>query len=402
MPRKGISKRMEDFIAANTDLISDYDAAEGTWPFDICKYDAIEKIQQLLKIDKSYDFKTALTHALQLSIKYGQPLNESLDTIIKSSIQDSSGADVNVTQLYFNDIGKIYKQHKGNYNLEYCEENRDALIALNTKMVVSVAKKFQGLGVPLNDLIGAGNEGLCIAWEKFDPKKSKVKEEVLEAVKDLPEHITYEELNQCLGKYISYGNLKLKFDDYFHPHHTYKKEELLKWIDRNIYNAKFSSVCMMWILALIKSELDSNSRLVKKPKAEIYKDKALHGAYQKETVFNLDAPIANDTDTTFADTLSMEDETETDLNITEAYDHFKENMNKLLDGVPNRDRTVILLRYGIGVPRSLTPKEIADKLDLSVARISQISVLVMQKMRENATKYGIDPATLFDACTKFR
>jgi len=45
------------------------------------------------------------------------------------------------------------------------------IIERNLKLVIYVAKKYQGHGVPLSDLIQAGNMGLIRAAEKFDPKK---------------------------------------------------------------------------------------------------------------------------------------------------------------------------------------------------------------------------------------
>lgn len=401
MPRKGFPARMDTFISKNEELISDYDQTEGTYPFECCKYEAIDKIQKLIKINKAADFNGSLKQALYLSIQYNQPVTESLDSMITAASQESTNP-ANVTQMYFNDIYEVYKKHDNNYDLEYCEENRDDLILLNTRQVIDIAKGFQGMGVPLEDLISIGNYGLCEAWNKYDPKKAKLKDDVLEAVTDLGDNISYDDIVSCIGKFFTYGKLKEKFDAKFEKDNIYSKKDLLKWIDVNVKNAKFSSVAAMWITARIKNELDENSRLVRKPKVEIYKDKAKDGKYKKETTYNLDAPIAKDTDTTFADTLGMEDETESELNIIEAYDQFKENLNKMLEGVSNRDRAVILYRYGIGLPRSLTPKEISDKQGLSIARISQIVCGVMQKMRENAAKYEIDPSFLFEACSKFR
>jgi RNA polymerase primary sigma factor len=46
---------------------------------------------------------------------------------------------------------------------------RDAMVKANLRYVVSVAKQFQGRGMALEDLIGAGNRGLLMAAERFDP-----------------------------------------------------------------------------------------------------------------------------------------------------------------------------------------------------------------------------------------
>jgi RNA polymerase primary sigma factor len=46
---------------------------------------------------------------------------------------------------------------------------RERLIMANTRLVISVAKKYQGQGVPFHDLIQEGNLGLMRAVDKFDP-----------------------------------------------------------------------------------------------------------------------------------------------------------------------------------------------------------------------------------------
>lgn len=51
------------------------------------------------------------------------------------------------------------------------QEARDHLIKANTRLVVSIAKRYLGHGVPLLDLIQEGNLGLMKAVEKFDPRR---------------------------------------------------------------------------------------------------------------------------------------------------------------------------------------------------------------------------------------
>jgi RNA polymerase primary sigma factor len=48
---------------------------------------------------------------------------------------------------------------------------RERLIEKNLRLVVSVAKKYRGMGLPFGDLIQEGNIGLMKAVEKFDPDR---------------------------------------------------------------------------------------------------------------------------------------------------------------------------------------------------------------------------------------
>lgn len=400
MAKKRITKQLDDFVANNSELIGEYDSTEGTFPFDFCKEEVLQRCQQILKVNKSYNFKTLLDSALRSAINYQEPLLDSLMTILKESQTPSK--DINITQTYFKEIGEVYKKHKGDTDLEYKPENREKLIELNTKMVISVAKRYQGMGLSLPELISAGNLGLCVAWDKYDPKKAQLKDNVLEAVNDISDPFTFEDLYSRISTVITYGATLQKFKDNFKPGKTYSKSELLDWIDKHIHNAKFSSTCMLWIKAHILIEIDNHSRVVKKPKSEIYKDKEKTGSYQRETLLNLDAPIAGNTETTFADTLGMEDDEKSEMAIIESYDEYKEAMSKMLEGLNARDRFIICSKYGLGFPRPLTPKEIAEEQNLSLARVSQLAISALQKMRQNAAKYNIDAASLFESVQNFR
>ena len=81
MAGKRIQKKMSDFIQREADLIAEYDTIEGVDLFDYCKYDAMDKIESMMKTDKSIDFKTVLLEALNMSIHYGQSLTDSLISI---------------------------------------------------------------------------------------------------------------------------------------------------------------------------------------------------------------------------------------------------------------------------------------------------------------------------------
>ncbi len=48
---------------------------------------------------------------------------------------------------------------------------KELMIKSNLRLVISIAKRYSNLGVPLSDLIEEGNIGLMRAVEKFDPDR---------------------------------------------------------------------------------------------------------------------------------------------------------------------------------------------------------------------------------------
>jgi DNA-directed RNA polymerase sigma subunit (sigma70/sigma32) len=64
-------------------------------------------------------------------------------------------------------------------------------------------------------------------------------------------------------------------------------------------------------------------------------------------------------------------------------------LGKLLTGVSVRDRRIFLKKFGIGLPRPMQPKEIAEQEDLSIARVSQIFQQVMTTIKENSETLDI-------------
>lgn len=158
----------------------------------------------------------------------------------------------------------------------------------------------------------------------------------------------------------------------------------------------------MWIRAYILIEINNYSRLVKKPKSDIYKDKIETGTFKKEVTLDIDGPSNMDSSRSMTELLSIEDDTKSDLEVAEAYMVFKNGLNKLLEGVKPRDRSIFLKKFGIGLPRPMLPKEIADQEGLSKARVSQIFQSVIEQIQVNSVKYEIDSDQLFAAIRKMQ
>lgn len=399
MAASGLESKFQNLIDSNLELVSAYNDIETNTPLEYTFDDVIDIYNVYKNINKGADFTYTIQTALSNAVKYEQNIIDTIAAMI-SETEELGDKPSNSIQQYFKEVGELYSKYNNDYNIEFCEANRDKLIEMNLKAVISIAKRYQGLGLSLQELISAGNYGLVIAYDKFDPNRSKLKDNVIACIEPLNDEFSFEELNDAVKQYFTYGDVKKKFMDKFSPSKNYTKKEVLSWVNRNILNAKFNSIATMWIRAYILIEINNYSRIVKKPKSDIYKDKTETGTFKKEVTLDIDAPA--DSTRTNSDILLIEDDTNSDLEVAEAYMIFKNGLNKLLDGVKPRDRSIFLKKFGIGLPRPMLPKEIADQEGLSKARVSQIFQSVIEQIQLNSVKHNIDSDQLFAAIRKMQ
>lgn len=396
MKYTSFEKLFKKFVSKYEELIDDYENVRQE-TFDENLYDIYNLFESLLKINKSIDFEEVMFRALIDAVQQNISINDSFNNIISQvTLNDQT---LSSTQRYFREVNDIYDKNDNNYDIEYCEENRNKLIEMNLKSVIAVAKKYQGLGLSLEELISAGNLGLCIAYDRYDKERSVLKDNMLEACSLLKDKFTFEEAKKVMSDFLTYGGVSTKFNSKFKKGNVYTKQEMFEWIEKNVVNAKFNSIANLWIRAYILIEIDNYSRIVRKPKTEIYKDAIESGAYKKEQIIDIDAPVGDDGQCTFGDMIQNDDEID-NIDVSEAYDVYKAGLNKLLDGVKSRDRSVFLKKFGIGLPRPLLPREISQQEGLSIARVSQILQSVVEKMQLNAAKFDINIDELFEAARK--
>jgi RNA polymerase sigma factor (sigma-70 family) len=399
MSTHGLESKFHSIIDSNYELVSSYNEIETNTPLEYAFDDVIDIYNVYKNFNKGADFAYTIQTALVNAVRYEQNIVDAIATMVSDSMSDKPS---NSIQQYFKEVGDIYSKYNNDYNIEFCEDNRDKLIEMNLKTVISIAKRYQGLGLTLQELISAGNYGLVIAYDKFDPNRSKLKDNVLDCIEPLNDEFSFDELNNAVKEYFTYGDVKKKFLDKFIPNKTYLKKDVIKWVNKNILNAKFNSIATMWIRAYILIEINNYSRLVKKPKSDIYKDKIETGAFKKEVTLDIDDPLNTDSSHSMAELLSIEDDTKSELEVAEAYMIFKNGLNKLLEGVKPRDRSIFLKKFGIGLPRPMLPKEISDQEGLSKARVSQIFQSVIEQIQVNSVKYDIDSDQLFAAIRKMQ
>jgi RNA polymerase sigma factor (sigma-70 family) len=393
-----------DFVEKNEELVEEYEqtVGEDLWSLPIQE---IEELAAAIAFKLKIGFGSVLNNCVNLAIQNKESLLKVLSDL--GSNEGSVLSTDSSLQKYFKEINDIYTKNNNEYDIPFTPENRELIINMNLKSVISIAKCYQGLGLDFQDLIGAGNEGLCHAFEKYDPKRACLKDDIINAIQEVEiENFTHTEILEIINRFLTYGEkMKQVVENKFKEGKTYSKAEVIKWVDKNIQNAKFNSVACKWIKAYIIQEINNNSRIVRKPKVEIDKDKKETGAYKKEMILNIDAPVSGDDNSkTVGDMMYIEDDSvlRDSLENEENYRIFKQGLNVLLTGVKSRDRRIILKKFGIGMIRPLQPIEIAAQEDLSVARISQVINSTLEIMIENSKKYKdrIDVETIFSALNK--
>ena len=242
-----------------------------------------------------------------------------------------ANADKNAVQIYLKQIENIpvltrpqeevcaTKVSKGD------RREKERLIVSNLRFVVSIAVKYQNLGLPLMDLINEGNMGLLRAVEKFDVTKG--------------------------FKFISYARW---------------------WIRHFILKAIFEQS------TAIKLPLKYATQLSKRDDAEDTDTvKKLKKIYRP---VSLDQKLSEDNN---SDTImDLVDDSKYDLPEQRA---IEENLKEIIEEVMQKlkpiEQDVISRHFGLNGKRPLTLKEIGERYNLTKERIRQIEHTALDKLR---------------------
>lgn len=401
MKFKSFKKEFTQWSNKNIELVYQYEEQNGILIKQ--QIDVIYKLyNSLLEQSIVYRVSEFLTIIFNKAVETETPVLLIIEDLIKGEQKLVANPNLmSPIQKYFNEIKRIYDKHDNDFNIPFCEENREKLIEMNLKTVISVAKRFIGpLGMSLEELISIGNLGLCVAFDKFDPKRSRLQNNILAALEEnKKDTYTLTELRTTIGQYLTYGQCKANFESRFNDtNKEYTYDEVTKWVKANIKNARFNSVAVQWIVGYIMQEYYDNNRIIKKPKIEVQKERT--GESKREVFLDITGSVNGNDNIPLYDTLYIVDESKNDVQVEDANLIFKTGLKQLLTGVKIRDRRILLQRFGIGYPRPLEPKEIEQLEGISVARLSQIVVNTIKKMKANQEKYNIDKDVLMDAVSR--
>ena len=236
--------------------------------------------------------------------------------------------------------------------LDNDERALNKLVSANLRFVVSVAKQYQNMGVPLIDLINEGNLGLIKAAKRFDETRG--------------------------FKFISFAVWWIR------------QSILLALAEKSrIVRLPLNQVGNQNKISKIVSEFEQAHQ--RRPSTEeiaelldIPEDKIADSLGSSGRQISVDAPFSDDDDNCMLDVLSSGDSS-TDTDATLNKESLSREIERALSQLQQRERDVIKMFFGIGC-REMSLDEIGEKFDLSRERVRQIKERAIKQLKSSGNK----------------
>ncbi len=263
-------------------------------------------------------------------------------------------------KMYLREIGKIplltpsQERELAKKAQEGDIRAREKLITANLRLVVSIAKRYIGRGLPFLDLIQEGNIGLLKAVEKFDWRKGY-------------KFSTYATwwIRQAITRAIADQARTIRI-----PVHMVETINKLNKIINEFYKEHGR-----------QPTLEELSTLMDKPVEKI--EEIMEAAKE---ILSLESPIGDDDGTTIGE--SVPDESVTSPKKEAMRMLIKEEVERILDTLGPREAMVLKMRYGLLDGKAKTLEEVGQYFNVTRERIRQIEVKALRKLRHpSRSKY---------------
>jgi len=216
---------------------------------------------------------------------------------------------------------------------------RTRLVEKNLRLVVSVAKKYRGYGVPFEDLIQEGNIGLMKAVDKYDPDQGW-------------RFSTYATwwVRQAVGRAVSDKGRTIRL-----PVHMGEKMRKMA----RTYNGLSAQLGREPTDEEVAGRLGWTAEKVREVKSAM------------PDAASLDKPLGSGEDASELGSL-VEDQASSDVSEAVAHDIEVGWLREAISRLPERHRHVLVKRYGLEEQETATLAHLADELGVSKERIRQL------------------------------
>jgi RNA polymerase primary sigma factor len=229
---------------------------------------------------------------------------------------------------------------------------REHLITANSRLVISVAKKYMGRGVPFLDLIQEGNIGLIRAAKKFDYRRGHkfstyatwwIRQAVTRAIADqgrtirVPVHMG-DQINKLLRI----------------------QHQLTQRLGRDPGVEELAEA-----LEVSPQKVENMIQVARRP-------------------LSLETPTDDEEDSVLGDFIQDEEIPAPDDTAT--YNLLREHLIGVLDGLPPREVRILQLRYGLLDGQSYTLEEVGRKMGVTRERVRQIEAQALSRLRHPAVR----------------